>query len=85
METRELIATLEATLDQADDLTRRLIDDLKEHSAALEAIDRLNTLRIEQRQVAISLALEAQITVGELRRRASCRKLISSIFNGALQ
>jgi hypothetical protein len=77
MQTRELIAKLEATQDQADDLTRRLIEDLKEHADATEAVGRLETLRIDQRGAAIAIALEAQIALIDMRRRAVCRKLFS--------
>lgn len=85
METRELIAKLEATLDEADDLTRRLIEDLKEHAAASEAVDRLTTLRLEQRQTGIALAIEAHIALTDIQRRAWAKRMVKSLFVGAAQ
>jgi hypothetical protein len=77
MDTRELIAKLEATQDEADALTRRLIEDLKEHATALEAIDRLEMLRLDQRAAAIAIGVETHVTLIDMRRRAFCRKLFS--------
>jgi len=77
METRELIAKLEATQDQADDLTRRLIEDLKEHAAAKDALERLELARVDQRAAAIAISIQAHVIVIDKRRRAFCRKLFS--------
>jgi len=77
MDTRELIAKLEATQDEADALTRRLIEDLKEHAAALDAADKLEMLRIDQRATALAIGIQAHVAVIDVRTRAFCRKLFS--------
>lgn len=84
METHELIAALEANADAGDELTRRLIDDLKERQAAMQDIIHLEERRIEARAAQSAVIVEAAFALDDLKGSLRRQRLLTRMGFGGV-
>lgn len=84
MEPHELIAELEANADKQDELTTRLIADLKERQAALQDIINLEERQREARAAASAVIVEAAFALDDLKGSLRRKRLLARMGFGGV-
>lgn len=80
MEPRDLIKLLEINNEAADELTTRLIEQLKERGAIIDDLEALQIQQLGRQQAQTSLIVEAAMLTGELEGKRQRRALLGRMY-----